>query len=105
SNAETPDSCNGVTIDDKLSLSNCVNEEAKKQAGFIVGSWFVVKRNFEYAASIFSSWVDIDTEGYKDNESRNKVISEPIKYAINFAISVVALFIMFYFISGLLEQS
>ena len=105
SNAETPDSCNGVTIDDKLSLSNCVNEEAKKQAGFIVASWFVAKRNFEYAASVFSSWVDIDTEGYKDNESRNKVISEPILYAIKLALYVVAYFIMFYMISGLLEQA
>lgn len=98
-------SCNDLEIEDKLSLSNCVQQHKEINLGYRLGSKFILKENFDIAAGLFSPIVDIDTSDYPDNTKKNLVLTEAIKYilwlAAYFALGIGG----YFYIKGLFSQA
>lgn len=102
--AATDTSCNDPSIEDKLSLSNCVNEKAKINLAYRIGSKFILKQNFDIAAGFFSHIIDIDTTDYPDNSTKNQVLIEPIKYIIWLAVHIALAIGGSFYLKGIISQ-
>lgn len=98
-------SCNQASLDDKLGLSNCINNEAKKQTLYIVAAKYIVLRNFESGAGMFSAYADFSGEDYPDNTDKNLILTYNMNLAIFMVMWLFGGLVAFHFINGLRSQS
>ncbi|EMG2881710.1 hypothetical protein V4100_000998 [Pseudomonas aeruginosa] len=97
-------SCTNVSINEEMGLSNCADEEATKNIIFQAAGKAIAKRNFEYAGSLFSKWINISSDKYPDNQSKNTVIVEPSKQAFYLVVKIFGILILVYCGYGLYKQ-
>lgn len=97
--------CNVDSVDDKLALSNCIDNKSNSNIFFSFGSKIIEKKNFERSSAIFSPVVDINTETYPDNSKKNAVIKMPVLYIIKIVVWIFAAFMVVVYIRGLIQAT